>query len=197
MLRAVSRFDSLLRWLAVDGFGFHEGYFHPSKSVEAHCVPAGLDGYSRRAFDQGLGRSLWFVNGADPDRIRAAIEAFEPRRRADLWSGVGLACAYAGGVCEVTVRQFADGCGSYLPHFAQGVAFAAKARQRAKNPAADTELACRLVCGMSCNHAAHVTDQALVGLPADGEEPAYEHWRQRIQNAMPRRHQKAFEEAAR
>jgi hypothetical protein len=197
ILSAISRLDPLLTWLAVDGFGFHEGYFHPQHSVEIRRVPAGLNGYAGRAFDQGLGRSLWFVKGADPDRIRAAIARFEERRRADLWSGVGLACAYAGGASEEAVRRLIDLSGSGLPHFAQGVAFAAKARQRAGNPDSNTELTCQLVWGLSCIAAAGLTDEALVDLPTDGAEPAYEHWRQRIQSAVRRRDQRPLQEAMR
>ena len=68
-----------------------------------------------------------------------------------------------------------------LPQRAQGVAFAAKCRQRAGNPAAHTELACAILCGMSAEQAAAVTDISLEGLNQDGEMPAYEVWRQRVQ----------------
>ena len=64
--RAWLTFDPLLRWLAYDGYGFHEGYFHRARRVTRGERPATLTGYARRAFDQGLGRSLWFCEGADP-----------------------------------------------------------------------------------------------------------------------------------
>src|SRR6185503_18765465 len=62
--RAIRHFDPLLGWLAVDGYGFHEGYFHWPESIDRRRLPRGLSGYARCAFDQGLGRSLWFVEGA-------------------------------------------------------------------------------------------------------------------------------------
>jgi len=93
--RLLARLDPLLGWLALDGYGFHEGYFRWPRSVERREVPRKLRGYARRGFDQGLGRSLWFVEGAHPGRIAATIGAFPEARRPDLWSGVGLACAYA------------------------------------------------------------------------------------------------------
>ena len=61
-----------------------------------------------------------------------------------------------------------------------GAAFGAKARQRAGNPTPYTDLACSLLCDMPAEQAAEVTDTALIGLPDDGAEPAYEVWRQRI-----------------
>ena len=96
--------DPLLRWLVVDGYGFHEGYFSWPRYIEGRAIPVRLDGYERRVFDQGLGRSLWFVKGADVAAVANAINAFPSSRHNDLWSGVGLACAYAGG-CGRAVPQ--------------------------------------------------------------------------------------------
>ncbi len=178
--RPLARLDPLLRWLTVDGYGFHEGYFHWRRTVERQAIPAGLFGYGRRAFDQGLGRSLWFVGGADVAWIPATIATFPPGRRADLWSGVGLACAYAGGVERAGLEALLARAGPYAPHLAQGAAFAAKARQRAGNPSPHTELACRVLCGLGADAAGAVTDAAVEGLPPDGTAPAYEIWRHRI-----------------
>jgi hypothetical protein len=165
----------------IDGYGFHEGYFFAPRYVKGQAVPERLSGYARRVFDQGLGRSLWFVKGADIARIPATIAAFEPQRHADLWSGVGLACAYAGGRDRAALESLRDAADAYQPGLAQGAAFAAKARERAGNPAAHTELACEVLCSTSATVAAEMTDNALVDLPADDLEPAYEVWRRRIQ----------------
>ena len=173
--------DPLLRWLAIDGYGFHEGYFHWPKFIRQRALPKRLKGYSRRVFDQGLGRSLWFVNGADVERIAANVSAFTDARRADLWSGVGLACAYAGGVDEASLKVLRDAAAPYRASLAQGVCFAAKTRQRAGNLTEHTEAASRILCGVSAAEAAAETDRALKNLPYDQELPAYEIWRQRIQ----------------
>ncbi|HYG81175.1 MAG TPA: DUF1702 family protein, partial [Pyrinomonadaceae bacterium] len=54
----LANLDPLLRWLAIDGYGFHEGYFRWHKYIKGESHPRRLKGYARRAFDQGLGRSL-------------------------------------------------------------------------------------------------------------------------------------------
>ena len=179
--RAMSHLDPLLRWLAIDGFGFHEGYFHWRRSVRGGRVPPGLVGYARRAFDQGLGRSLWFVEGTDVALIPETVRAFDSARWADLWSGVGLAASYAGGVEPGALSTLRVAAGPYGPALAQGAAFAAKARQRAGTPAAHTDLACQIFCGLVADEAAAVTDSALEDLPEAGPIPAYEAWRRRIQ----------------
>jgi hypothetical protein len=179
--RALAQFDPLLGWLAVDGYGFHQGYFHWPVTVERQRVPARLSGYALRVFDQGLGRSLWFVEGAESPRIAATIANFPQPRHADLWSGVGLACAYAGGVPGEVIEDLMALAGTHHGGMAQGVAFAAKARRRAGNPASHTDLACRVVCGMTADEAAILTDRALTNLVDEGGLPAYEVWRRRIQ----------------
>jgi enediyne biosynthesis protein E3 len=177
----LSQYDPLLRWLALDGYGFHEGYFSWQRMFRMKKIPRLLVGYERRAFDQGLGRSLWFVEGATISRIVATIEDFPLPRQADLWSGVGLACAYAGGGQENDLRQLRERAGSYWPHLALGVTFAAKARQRAGNMTDNTRLACQIICGLSSTDAAGMTDTALQNLPSTLREPTYELWRRRIQ----------------
>jgi hypothetical protein len=179
--RPLARLDPLLRWLAIDGYGFHAGYFSWRRFIAERAPAEQLSGYARRVFDQGLGRSLWFVEGADVARIPATIAAFPQPRHGDLWSGVGLACAYAGGVERSAIEALRAAAGSYRPHLAQGAAFAAKARQRAGNPARHTEIACVALCDMSASEAAQITDVVLKDLPFDGPLPAYAVWRQRIQ----------------
>lgn len=179
--RPLARLDPLLGWLAVDGYGFHEGYFHWRRYLNRRPVPSRLTGYARRVFDQGLGRSLWFVDGADVERIPATIAGFPLSRRADLWSGVGLACAYAGGVDRARLDTLRAAASAYVPQLAQGVCFAAQARRRAENPAEHTEIACRIICGLSADEAAQLTHVALDNLSATQDEPVYEVWRRRIQ----------------
>jgi len=178
----LAQLDPLLRWLVVDGYGFHEGYFSWPRYVEGRELPARLENYERRVFDQGLGRSIWFVKGADVASVATAINAFPSARRDDLWSGVGLACAYAGGCRRAAIESLRVAADKHLPALAQGVAFAAKTRQRAANLNVHTENVCRVICGRSAEETAAITDAALEDLREEGELPAYEVWRRRIQN---------------
>ena len=103
-------------------------------------------------------------------------------RQSDLWSGIGLAATYAGIISETSLGELREKAGSFQPQLAQGAAFAAKARQRAGNLTDYTSLATKILCGLSADAAARITDAALENLPADADVPAYEIWRRRIQN---------------
>lgn len=175
--RLTVNFDPLLAWLALDGYGFHQGFFAWQRYIQ-NARPPRLSGYALRAFDQGLGRSLWFVSGADVAQLVSFIERFPLARQADLWSGVGLACTYAGGVGREVIASICDAVGDYLPHLAQGAAFAAKARQRAGNLVAHTAMACEIISRRSIEEIIQIVDTSLLDLPQN--ETAYETWRSRI-----------------
>jgi hypothetical protein len=179
--RAMASLDPVLRWLAIDGYGFHEGYFYWPRTIRQHLVPAAVNGYARRAFDQGLGRSLWFVEGADSGRVACAIASFPQSRRSDLWAGIGLACTYAGGADASGIHRLREHAGPDATAMAQGAAFAAEARRRAGNLTENCEAACRVLCGMTAGEAASLALAERENLPPDGEMPAYEVWRQRLE----------------
>ncbi|GHO48026.1 hypothetical protein KSX_61890 [Ktedonospora formicarum] len=93
----LKRLDPVVGWIALDGYGFHKGFFSRKQAIEKQIVPSHLSAYGRRVFDHGIGRSIWFVGGAKVDQIAATINSFPEERHAALWSGVGLGCGYTGG----------------------------------------------------------------------------------------------------
>jgi hypothetical protein len=177
--------DPLLGWLAFDGLGFHQGYFAPDRYIRAQELPP-VSGYASQVFDQGLGRSLWFVDCGDVTRIPRTIAAFPPTRQDDLWSGVGLAAAYAGGAERDDLIDLREAAGAAIPHLAQGVAFAAKARERAGNPSRFTQLAAETICGISASAAAEITDLALADARSVSAAIAYDVWRSGIRTRLAR-----------
>lgn len=180
--------DPLLQWLVLDGYGFHEAYFHTARVVTrrtAHPdVPWGDAAhawYRPRAMDQGVGRALWFAGGTDPDVVADLLERFEPHRHPDLYSGAALAATYAGGVGEAELVRFRERAAHHLPQVAQGCVFAAEARRLAGLEVPQTEVAAEVFCGLSARDAAQVAvDSRPEPEWADGEVPGYEVWRRRI-----------------
>ncbi|MFG3691267.1 DUF1702 family protein [Micromonospora sp. NPDC047740] len=183
--------DPLLRWLALDGYGFHQAYFKTDRYVRAHYQepafpwPAGGPrSYVNRAVDQGIGRALWFVCGTAADRVADTIDGFPEHRRADLWSGAGLAATYAGGADEDELRSFLRRAGRYRPQVAQGSAFAAAARVRAGLVVPHVTTGTAVLCGMTPAEASALTDQRRPEGPDGDQLPAYELWRQRVANDL-------------
>jgi enediyne biosynthesis protein E3 len=183
--RAIMPEDEVLRWLALDGYGFHQAYFHTSKYVGGQYrarIPRWEPAdYALRAVDQGIGRALWFVNGSGVPEVAETISRFAPMRQGDLWSGAALASVYAGGVEGADLKLMRELAGVYASDAAQGAAFAAAARLQAGLVTPHTETAVQVYCGMTVQEAAAVTEQAVEVLAgASGPVPGYELWRQRI-----------------
>jgi len=170
--------DPLLRWLAWDGFGFHQGFFHADRTIGRQRVETGLPPGVSAVRDQGLGRALWFHECADPEGIALRIAGFHPNRHADLWSGVGLAATYAGGADADELGRLAELAGRHRPWLAQGCAFACKARLTGAAVPAHTDDAAQVLAGVDVAEAAGWTDRALAVLGPSPETLAqYQRWR--------------------
>lgn len=178
--------DPLLRWLMLDGYGFHEGYFHPRRTFELLRRPRLLEGYERRAFDQGVGRSLWFAMGASIERVHEAVQAFPEDRRPDIWSGVGLAAVYAGGADPAALPDIVQAAGDWHAHLGQGAAFAAAAHRK-PGPIPDfSDAACAILAGVDGQRAAEITLAAQPRVDRDASGSHYEAWRDAIRTAIVR-----------
>ncbi|WP_327138854.1 DUF1702 family protein [Nocardia sp. NBC_01327] len=172
--------DPLLSWLILDGYGFYKGFFAYERYVHYRQVPVHLYGYGRRVFDQGVGRAIWFGADADVDRVAAIIGAFSPQRQADLWSGVGFACGYSGGIERSALDALPALADRHRGHLAVGAAISAKARHLGGNPASHNELACEVLCGTTSQQASEIADAAVRGIPSGNDVPAHALWRQRV-----------------
>jgi hypothetical protein len=170
--------DPLLRWLAWDGYGFHQGFFHPDRTVAGQAVEPGLTAGQRAVRDQGLGRSLWFHECADPEGVALRIQEFQPQRHGDLWSGVGLAATYAGGAEPDELRLLGSLSGEHRADVVQGCAFACAARQVSGVVPAHTETAAAALAGVPAHEAAAWAGKALSTLTAPaGSARHYAQWR--------------------
>ncbi|WP_158883430.1 DUF1702 family protein [Amycolatopsis anabasis] len=180
-----SMFHPTMSWLAVDGYGFDRAYFDTRRWVDEQRVPAaypwqGAPGYFLRAVDQGIGRALWFIHGADASAVSAAVSRFAGARRADLWSGVGLAATFAGGCDADSLAWLRVDAGEHRAQLALGAVFAATARECAGFTPEHSELATATLTGLSVNDARALAAATAVHRTTDQATPPYELWRRGI-----------------
>jgi enediyne biosynthesis protein E3 len=161
MNRYLKTLDPLIAWCLPDGYGFHQGFFHHTHYVDAaKDPPEELGPFGARLFDSGVGRAMWWVKCAQPAGISSAIDRFPESRRAELWSGVGVAAAYAGGVGVNALQSLRELSGPYQADFLSGLPFAARLRQKAGNYSETTELACSVLMGLSTDETADMAEAA-------------------------------------
>lgn len=174
--RILAELDPLLRWLAFDGLGFHDTYFHHRRILAGWRRERA--GYAAHAYDQGVGRALWFVAGGSVPAAIKLLSTLPELRHRDIWSGLGLAMTYAGPVTADDLAAACEAAGPNRPQFAQGVAFACEARALARHVPAHTDFAARAVWGVSAEDLSCLVREARDRLPrAEGEVPRYEIWR--------------------
>lgn len=176
-------------WLAWDGYGFHQGFFHSDRVIGRQHVERGLTTDERSIRDQGLGRALWFHECADPEGVALRIAEFHPERQGDLWSGAGLAATYAGGAVPSELQRLAELAGEHRPDLAQGAAFACKAHHISGIVPQHTGEAALVLTGTAVEKAADLTDRALETLgPRATGTVHYQQWRAGIRAQFARSH---------
>ncbi|MGW4845670.1 DUF1702 family protein [Nocardia brasiliensis] len=179
--------DPVLLWLALDGYGFHQAYFHTDRYVKQQYVDAKPPvvsnrhpGYTPRAIDQGIGRALWFVSGADPAAACTLIDGFAAARRPDLFAGLGLAATYAGGATADELATLRERGSAYRRDLGQGAIFAAEARARARIVQPNTATALAILTGQRVADASAIANEARPVVHTINGHPGFELWRERI-----------------
>lgn len=187
-LRVIERFEDPERWLMLDGYGFFRGFFAARDSLDRQARPDGLTGESARNFDSGLGRSLYFLSAANPDRMASVLQRFPESRRRDLWGGVGLACGYTGGALDrAGFRRLVHTSGPYAAEVAVGLAVAAGFREQTNHPADHTDGACDVFWGVGAGEVARLVAAECPGAHPDPSGPRYDEWRQRVKSVWTER----------
>jgi hypothetical protein len=94
----VRQLDSIWAWRVIDGLAYYKGLFERRDVVRNAMVPDYIQGDHVHAFDEGVGRSLWYSCQGDFDRLSRSINLFNPARHADLLRGAGIAFIFVGGL---------------------------------------------------------------------------------------------------
>ncbi|MBR1147545.1 DUF1702 family protein [Bradyrhizobium sp. AUGA SZCCT0431] len=179
----LAQLDPVHYWLAYDGLGFHDTYFYHLRVLAGWSRQR--TSYISRVYDQGVGRALWFASGGSVAATTRLIASFPSQRQSDLWSGLGLAMAYAGPADEGDIADALENAGDCKSRFAQGVAFACEARALARHIPAQTDLAARNVSGASAEALSALVRDVRRNLPPAGADtPLYEIWQRQVAAAI-------------
>lgn len=157
-----SRLNPMTAWCLVDGYGFHQGFFHWERYIRRlQTAPPAFDAQDAALFDAGVGRAMWWVFGGNAEDIAAAIAQFRPSRQGEMWTGIGTALAYANGSNAGTSQRLIELSGGFHNDFLSGILLAAHMREKGGNPAAWTADICSDRLGMSVSEASAVVTVEL------------------------------------
>ncbi len=121
--------------LVLDGIGFYNAFFKTKKTIMRRLVPKNIEKnpFYLERYDNGIGRAVWFYNAGNPKEIAKTIKSFPYDRQGDIWSGVGLAATYAGGVSADDISALKKVSGSHSLMLGQGAFLAVHTRHTAGN----------------------------------------------------------------
>lgn len=148
--------------LILNGFGFYYAYFKPDKIFKQNYIPASVrkDPFFIECYDNGIGRALWFYNGANPEKIAQKVAGFPKHRQPWVWAGVGLAATYAGGVPPEKIRRLKELAGEFYLSLGEGSLLAAHTRDIAGNPHKD-DTTVRILTGKSAAEGCALAKEAI------------------------------------
>lgn len=164
--------------LVLDGIGFYYAMFKTKRTLDRKFVPKIVQNNSfyQERYDNGIGRAVWFYAAGEPERIAHTIQGFRPERRGAIWSGIGLAATYAGGVNHdklLFLKELAD---EHEIMLAQGSFLATHTRHRAGNPHLDDQTEKILIGkrGLECHNFANQIRQTLEGKRIVEGKPSFQ-----------------------
>lgn len=173
--------EHYLGWMAMDSYGMNQGYFHWYDSVQNMQVPKNLPPLAMAAFEQGLGRAIWFISNGDPKVIQPLLERFPVTRQPNLWRGVGLMTSFWGAEDEQGMKKLLKLSKQFRPFFQQGAAQGVSFRVDLDDVNDYTEAASRLICSASIDEIGELCELLMVQNTGDTfDSRAYHSW----QNAL-------------
>jgi len=171
----------LERGRVLDGYGYYDGMFRQRQTIKNKKIPEGIDSVSLHAYDQGVGRSLWYISQGETDKLKSMITVFPATRHPALWRGIGVATAYVGGFNETDLNSVFSLASDNQVSLMIGICLAARARSKAGAMTHDTEMACNICCKMSATKAAELTIKAE---PDTHDANAYAGWMLNVEKAL-------------
>jgi hypothetical protein len=179
----MTKLHPMMRYRVADGYGYYEGIFRKRKSVLSQQKPDWNDGTAMKAYDQGLGRSMWYLNYGTIEEAKNLIKRFPVERQSDLWRGLGIAITYAGGCGEEKLREIFVLAEDYKTQLATGSVMALASRKVAKYISQDTLLVCSVWCNKNADELLALYEPDISSVNANNEL-AYANWIASIESSI-------------
>lgn len=173
----------MLRYRVLDGYGYYEGTFRRRKSVLSQQGLNLEDATATSAFDQGLGRSLWYTCLGKPEEVKNAIDKFPAARQRDLWRGAGIAVAYVGGASVPLLQSVLNAAHTYRAALIAGAVMALVSRQQANYIMPDTALCCKTWTGKTATDLLSINQQLISEIPLNAPN-AYAWWIEKLEGCL-------------
>ena len=140
-----------------DGCGYFDGIFRQRQTIKGQNRQEHIQQKDYQAYDEGIGRSIWYICKGDETKVPEMIQQFSTDRHSDLWRGVGIACSFVGGFEEKALRALESSAGKHSTQLGIGAAMVAKSRIEADCYTEDIEIINRVFNKLSAEEAMEIT----------------------------------------
>lgn len=135
----LNTFPPDLAWRVFDGFGYYSGLFRRRETVRQQQYPPYFHDEGKAGFDQGLGRSFWYLASGDAERVQELVRILPQERHRHLWRGVGLAMSYVGGIDASGIQKVLQNAGNHASAVRCGALLALEGRKKSNTTDAFSE----------------------------------------------------------
>jgi len=131
----------LWRWRVLDGVGYYHGLFKRRETVRKRLVPEFIQTEEDlAAFDQGVGRSFWYISQGNNERLERLLTLFDENRQTSFWRGIGVASAYVGGLDENAIKDLITFSQTHRSQLTSGAIMAQASRIKSESLSSDSQL---------------------------------------------------------
>jgi enediyne biosynthesis protein E3 len=155
----LDQFDPLISMRILDGYGYYHGLLRSRRSVQNIQIPNYITEDLLFAFDQGLGRALWYLSKGDLEKLMTMLEKFPAQRKENLWRGIGTASAYVGGIDSGIYQELNLLAANYSKQFVVGIIFAIRTRMQSNSVTEYIQEACRTLTDFNIDTAYKFTEE--------------------------------------
>ena len=129
---SLSQIDSAWQQKVLDGYGYWHGLFRRRLTIRTQQIPTEITSEHQTGFDQGVGRSIWYLSKGNVSKLENIISHFTDERKPNLWQGLGVASTYVGGCSDELIAELNSAAGENKTNFDKGVCSAEESMKAAQ-----------------------------------------------------------------
>lgn len=165
----------------LDGYGYYHGLLRRRIFVKGAKQPEPISELELHAFDQGIGRGIWYTSKGDLNLLEKMLSAFEKSRISALWLGIGVAAFYVGGMDENLSKSLLELANVNKASFLTGTALAAMGKSLNQNISAADKRTFEAI-EMNAEKLAELSLEAEKKFASSRSEDAYFEWLREIES---------------
>ena len=113
--------EPLMQTKVLEGYGYWYGLFRRRLTIRTQQIPENIIIEFQRGFDQGVGRSIWYVAKGEVAKVVNIINHFPEVRRENIWYGIGVASTYVGGCSDKLISELKSSADAFKSNLERGI----------------------------------------------------------------------------